>query len=188
VFIAGYPAPLLSAGPNQIRAVVPFELAAPALLDQNQFTAEIQILSAAAPAQPFTATVAAASPAIYTVGGNTPGRALMINQDGTLNSEQNPAPQGSVVTIYATGLNNTQPPLATGVIATEAVPLAFEAQLQIGSATGGQLTYAGTAPGFVAGLTQINFLIPVSLLHGFSTVHIFLPNGVGSEPVYFYQQ
>ena len=112
----------------------------------------------------------------------------MINQDGTLNSEQNPAPQGSVVTIYATGLNNTQPPLATGVIATEAVPLAFEAQLQIGSATGGQLTYAGTAPGFVAGLTQINFLIPVSLLHGFSTVHIFLPNGVGSEPVYFYQQ
>src|ERR1039457_2454225 len=100
----------------------------------------------------------------------------MINEDGTLNSEQNPARQGSIVTIYATGLNNTQPPLAPGASATEASPPAFEAALQAGSAGfgEGEITYAGAAPGFVAGLTQINFRVPASIFHGFSGLTLTL--------------
>jgi uncharacterized protein (TIGR03437 family) len=123
----------------------------------------------------------------------------MINEDGTLNSEKNPARQESIVTIYATGLNNTQPPLATGAIATEAAPLALQmrvgsdAGIQIGPATSGQteITYAGAAPGFVAGLTQINFRIPVGIFHGFSGLYIQQPTNSSFSSqvgVYFYMQ
>ena len=114
----------------------------------------------------------------------------MINEDGTLNSEKNPARQGSIVTIYATGLNNTQPPLSTGAIATEAVPLAF--QMQLGLASGQpEITYAGAAPGFVAGLTQINFRLPISIFHGISLLNIQQPTNstfLNQVGVYFYTQ
>jgi uncharacterized protein (TIGR03437 family) len=115
----------------------------------------------------------------------------MINEDGTLNSEKNPAPQGSIVTIYATGLNNTQPALVTGAIAPGAAPLAVQAELQVGS-TGfgqGEITYAGAAPGFVAGLTQINFRLPASIFHGFTDLYLSMSDSFISQTgVYFYLQ
>jgi uncharacterized protein (TIGR03437 family) len=85
----------------------------------------------------------------------------MINQDSTLNSAQNPAAQGSYVTIYATGLNNTAPPLATGSAATAAAPLALASELSVWSGNGA-ITYAGAAPGMAAGITQINLELPAS--------------------------
>lgn len=111
----------------------------------------------------------------------------MINADGTVNSEQNPARQGSIVTIYATGLNNTLPSLATGAIAAAAAPLVLASQLQLGS-SGGVITYAGAAPGFVGGLTQVNFQVPVSIFHGLASVSLYFLGSYGSTPAYFYQQ
>ena len=185
VLLYGTPAPLLSAGPNEITAVVPFEVA-PADLSVNSFAAEVQILNPSVAVQPATVTIAPAAPAIYTVGEAT-GQALMINQDGTPNSAQNPALQGSIVTIYATGLNNTAPPLATGAIASAAAPLAFASQLGVGL-SGDEILYAGAAPGFVAGLTQINFQIPVKTSGGFTALELFLRDGPTSQLAYFYQQ
>ena len=192
----GVPAPLLSAGPNQIRAIVPFETG-PSNLDGGGI-ATVQILNGSTTVQPVSAPTAALAPAIFTVDGK-PGQALMINEDGTLNSEKNPARQGSIVTIYATGLNNTQPPLRTGEIARGASPLALP--IEISSAglvgvsgvpsSGPEITYAGAAPGFAAGLTQINFRVPVSIFHGFTLLNIQQPtistfsSQVG---VYFYMQ
>jgi uncharacterized protein (TIGR03437 family) len=197
VLINGVRAPLLSAGPNQIRAVVPFE-AGPSVLNQTGL-ANIQILDSSTTVQPFTVPIAALAPSIFTVDGRPTGQALMINEDGTLNSEQNWARQGSIVTIYATGLNNTQPALATGAIALDAAPLAFQSEIQIGgpvvlqiggtSFGGPEITYAGAAPGFVAGLTQINFRVPVSFFHGFSGLYLSVPGPFSNQSgVYFYLQ
>lgn len=190
VLFNGVPSPLLLVGPNQIRAVVPFETA-PANLNLSIPPATIQILNGSTTVQPVTVPVAAVAPAIFTVDGRPTGQALMINEDGTLNSELNPARQGSIVTVYATGLNNTQPPLATGTVAPGAAPLAFEATLQAGSAGFGEggITYAGAAPGFVAGLTQINFRIPASIFHGFSGLYLTMsPSFISQVGVYFYLQ
>ena len=189
VLFNGVPAPLLSAGPNQIRAVVPFETG-PALLGWSG-SADIQILNGSTTVQPASMPVAAIAPGIFTLGGNPNGQAVMINEDGTLNSEKNPARQGSIVTIYATGLNNTQTPLATGIIAQGADPLIFQSGLQVSSAGFGQgeITYAGAAPGFVAGLTQINFRLPASIFHGYANVYVSLGNSfVGLQNAYFYLQ
>ncbi len=185
----GVLAPLLSADPNQIRAVVPFETDPSA--QGGSGSATIQILNSSTPVQPLTAPVAVLAPTIFTVDGRPAGQALMINEDGTLNSEKNPAPQGSIVTIYATGLNNTQPALVTGAIAPGAAPLAVQAELQVGS-TGfgqGEITYAGAAPGFVAGLTQINFRLPASIFHGFTDLYLSMSDSFISQTgVYFYLQ
>ena len=106
-----------------------------------------------------------------------------------LNSEKNPARQNSIVTIYATGLNNTQPPAATGTIAAGAAPLAFEVALNAGSAGVWEITYAGAAPGFVAGLAQINFRVPASSYHGPYDPSLTVSPSVGSQEfVYFYIQ
>ena len=188
VLFNGVPAPLLSVGPNQIRAVVPFETGPSTLSGSGSAT--IQVLNGSTTGQPVTAPTAALAPAIFTVDGRPAGQALMVNEDGTLNSETNPARQGSIVIIYSTGLNNTQPPLATGTIAPGAAPLVFPIVL---SSTSGlpEITYAGAAPGLVAGLTQINFRIPTSIFHGVTYLSIQQPtsNLIASQVgVSFYMQ
>src|ERR1022692_4802504 len=91
----------------------------------------------------------------------------------------------------STGLNNTQPARVTGAIAPGAAPLAVQAELQVGS-TGfgqGEITYAGAAPGFVAGLTQINFRLPASIFHGFTDLYLSMSDSFISQTgVYFYLQ
>jgi uncharacterized protein (TIGR03437 family) len=101
-------------------------------------------------------------PAFFTVDGKPGSPGLFINQDGTVNSPQNPAPAGSIVTTYATGLNNTAPPLATGSVATAAASLAITVQTGAPS----KITYAGAAPGCPAGVAQINFQLPTTLQSG----------------------
>jgi uncharacterized protein (TIGR03437 family) len=182
------PAPILSAGPNQIQVVVPFE-AGSASLNWFAYSAEVDILNAAAAVEPSSVLVTPAVPAVYT-SGTASLQALMINQDGTLNSAQDPAPQGSIVTVYATGLNNTQPALETGEIVKTAAPLALAGQIDLSSDLSAvNITYAGAAPGMVAGLAQINFQVPVSTTHGFTALELALSQvGAMSQPVYFYQQ
>jgi hypothetical protein len=67
VLFNGVLAPLLSAGPNQIRAIVPFE-AGPSILTGSG-VATIQVLDGSATVQPFTVPMAALAPAIFTVDG-----------------------------------------------------------------------------------------------------------------------
>ncbi len=188
VLFDGYPAPLLSAGPNQIRAIVPYETV--------NYTArvDVQVLSDHIAVGPFTTKIAPQVPSIFTLNGTPEGQALMINQDGTLNSAGNPAPQGSTVTVYATGLGNTDPPLATGAIATAAAPLALASKLTIIAAyvspsqPGPQITYAGAAPGFAAGLVQINFKLPDSGPAGWVPLNLSAGGAVSQYGVYFYEQ
>jgi uncharacterized protein (TIGR03437 family) len=48
------------------------------------------------------------SPAIYTANGTGIGQGLILNQDGTPNSADNPAEEGSIVSIVANGLGHLQ--------------------------------------------------------------------------------
>ena len=195
VFFDGLPAPILYADPDRIRVIVPMETGPSD--PSSTFPVTVQVLNGTTAIPPAVVSAAAAAPGIFTVDGSAEGLALIINEDGTLNSEQNPARQGSIVTMYATGLNQTNPPFSSGQIATGAAPLILSAQvkgpggLQIGiSTTSGvpEITYAGAAPGFVAGLTQINFQVPISIFHGFSELAIQLGTIMSQPVVYFYMQ
>ena len=98
------------------------------------------------------------------------GRIAAINEDGTLNSPENPASRGSVVALFLTGAGRLEPASEDGSLVPASPPFprlaserieAFVADAEAASgASGMQVLYAGAAPGAVAGLIQMNVRIP----------------------------
>ena len=82
----------------------------------------------------------------------------MLNQDGTINSQTNPARDGSIITFYATGFQANFYPLADGQVATVAHD--YCGTLCLIDPTTATIVYGGAAPGIVAGVTQFNVQLP----------------------------
>ncbi len=119
-------------------------------------------------------TAVTANYPVRIVGSAPHAYPTVINQDGTINSNSNPAPAGSIVTFYVTGFQFNFAPLADGQVATVAnndACFALEsAQCSISAETVAlfhagsaslptTVVYAGAAPGIVAGVTQFNLQV-----------------------------
>jgi uncharacterized protein (TIGR03437 family) len=137
VTIGGIPAPLLYLSDGQINAVVPMEVTA-------QASATIQITNGSVITAAYPIWIDTSDPFLF------PG---ILNQNGTLNSETNPAKANSVVSFYATGWQSSFTPLTDGQVALQANNVC---NASICSASQGAIVYAGAAPGIVAGVTQFN--------------------------------
>jgi uncharacterized protein (TIGR03437 family) len=137
VTIGGIPAPLLYVSDGQINAVVPMEVTA-------QAAATIQITNGSTilPSYPVWIDT---SDAVLFLG--------VLNQDGSLNSQTNPAKAASVVSFYATGWQSSFDPLTDGQVALQAINSCPTSNC---FASQGTIVYAGAAPGIVAGVTQFN--------------------------------
>lgn len=98
----------------------------------------------------WTLPVASASPAIFSQDSSGYGAAAVLNQDNSLNGAVNPAGRGSVIQIFATGVNE---------------PSGAPVGVRIGGVDAAIL-YAGAAPGAVAGLYQVNAVIPSGVIPG----------------------
>ena len=137
--------------PNQINVFVPGEL-----IPGTFLTVQVQvdnILSA-----PVTVAIAETAPGI------SPS---IVNQDGTLNSAANPAPPGSIVSFYGTGLGATTPQLSDGYLAIS-TPYSMPMNpysMTIGSQPA-TVSYAGDAPFEPTGIFQINATIPANISPG----------------------
>jgi uncharacterized protein (TIGR03437 family) len=118
--------------------------------------------------------VSAAAPGVFTANQSGSGQAAVLNQDFTVNSSSNPAPAGSIVSIYGTGQGQVSPAVPDGSAAgssplsnTVAVPtssgtacLNNQPSMCVAIGSGfGDVKYSGLAPGYI-GLWQINVLIP----------------------------
>jgi uncharacterized protein (TIGR03437 family) len=158
LLINGKPAPLLYTSAGQVNAIVPYEVGASG-------TATIQVVSNGLPSATWSTPVAPTTPGIFTTGGGV-GQAAALNQDGSLNSGSNPAGAGTVVTLFATGCGQTAPAGITGSLA----PLApSRTVLPVTVTIGGidaPVQYSGSAPGEVAGLIQINAVVPPGVTPG----------------------
>lgn len=119
--------------------------------------ASVKVNFGGAESDPIRFQVAAAAPGIFQWGR---ARAVIINQDGTLNSPSNPAPRSSVIVLYATGLGRVTPPVGDGEPA--GVNPLSESQVRPVvnfGAVPGTVQFSGLAPGFV-GLWQLNVAVP----------------------------
>jgi uncharacterized protein (TIGR03437 family) len=157
----GVAAPLLYEGPNQINAIVPFAVA-------GQTSARIAVTYVGQEIGSVTTVVAAVAPAVFTVNASGKGQGLILNQDLTPNSASQPAARGSTVTLYATGAGSMNPPLQDGQIVpagTPSVP-ASPITVRFDGAIYAAVTYAGPAPGLIAGILQVNFVVPTNLSPG----------------------
>jgi uncharacterized protein (TIGR03437 family) len=101
-----------------------------------------------------------AAPALFTADGSGKGQAAALNQDGTLNSVTNPASAASIVTVYGTGFGTTAPISKDGVLSgLDPYGIALPVRVAVGGKEA-KVTYSGSAPGLVVGVSQINFQIP----------------------------
>jgi uncharacterized protein (TIGR03437 family) len=154
VTIDGIPAPLLYVSETQINAVAPVELTAGS-------SVELQLAQNGAPLPDFRVLVDIAVPGVFL---NADGSAAAINQDGTVNSQANPAPVGAYVSIWATGTGyfpGRDGQMATGANQFCDPGLAYCTIFQ-SDGTMANVTYSGAAPGTVNGVVQINFQVAAS--------------------------
>jgi uncharacterized protein (TIGR03437 family) len=168
----GVAVPLLYVGSNQINAVTPRTLAGRTMTRVCIVVGGLQADCMDVPVQP-------ASPGIFLnrpSAAGFPARsdvlyAAALNQDGTINSQSNPAAPGSIVSIFATGLGSTNSTTPDGgVIALP--PPSHDLKISISVVLGlnqhtnsfvfgsADVTYAGAAPAQIKGLSQINFKAP----------------------------
>jgi uncharacterized protein (TIGR03437 family) len=173
VLFDGTAAPLLYAGPNQINAVVPYGISGKSTT-QLEITYQQQTIAA------LSFPVATAVPAIFTQDSSGIGPGAILNQDYTLNTPSNPAARGSIVMLFATGAGQTDPP---GTDAQPAGTILPKPLLPVSVQIAGldaPVVYAGAAPGLIAGMLQVNCLIPEGAPDGF-TVPVVITVGSASS-------
>ncbi len=151
VLCNGVPAPLFYAQSLQINAQAPYEMA-------GQTSAQVQVIYQGALVAVTQAALTDANPALFTLQ-NGVGNAVVVNQDGSINSDQSPAPRGSVVVLYATGEGQTTPPGVTGRGAQAPYPAPAQSVSLTMDGIPANILFVGEAPGFV-GLLQINAQVP----------------------------
>lgn len=178
VFFDGVAAPIIYAQQQQINVQAPFELVNP--------TTQVHIEYNGSATWPSTVTVQPAAPGIFhAISSETP-QALLMNQDGTWNSASNPAPAGSVVSLWATGGGATNPPGITGGFTplTSLTPLALAVTVTLGSAPiPATVTYFGVAPTLSTGVFQVNFQIPAGISSGSNIpVSIIVGSAKSTDP------
>jgi uncharacterized protein (TIGR03437 family) len=153
VLFDGAPAPMIYAGASQLNAVVPFGID----LSSTQVRVIYDGLGSAA----FSMAVQPSTPGIFTVDGSGAGQASALNADYLPNSSAHPAARASVVSMYAEGAGQMNPPGQDGSIVDAAnLP---KPVLPVTVTVGGiaaDILYAGGAPGFLEGVLQVNFVIP----------------------------
>lgn len=152
----GTPAPVVYMQANQINAVVPFEVNSP-------YTA-ITLQGAGQTFGPGRMQVFGAVPGLFTADGSGVGQAAVLNQDGSLNSASNPAARGSTISVFMTGAGLMTPRQQDGSITPLTPPFPMVA-LGV-SCSLGQVTYAGAAPGLIAGAVQVNVQISQNVTVG----------------------
>jgi uncharacterized protein (TIGR03437 family) len=116
---------------------------------------------------PFNLSVASQIPAVFTLNGSGTGQAAAINnKDGSINGAARPAKVGDYVQLYITGAGQTSPAGTDGLINVGAGPVPLGA---VNVTIGGQkatVSFAGGAPGTVAGVFQVNAQIPAGVTAG----------------------
>jgi uncharacterized protein (TIGR03437 family) len=153
VLFDNIPAPLVYVTPNQVSAIVPYDVA-------GHDATRIVVVRNGQATQTLVAQVTAVAPALFTSLASGSGPAAAINQDTTLNGVNSGAPVGSVVALYATGEGQTLPGGINGRVANVLLPApAAGVTAKIGGLDA-QVYYAGAAPQAVAGLMQVNVQVP----------------------------
>jgi uncharacterized protein (TIGR03437 family) len=152
VLFNGVAAPLVYVRADQVAAIVPNAVAGhPNVTVQAQF----QEASTAAVSLPVVRTM----PGLFTLDQSGHGQGAILNEDGTINRFDNPAPHGSIVVLFGTGQGLTSPDFPEDEIASDPLPEPVDPVTVTIGGKQAEILYAGAAPG-LAGVMQINIRLP----------------------------
>ncbi|GEM_PF-218510 len=170
----GTAATLLSVTSTQLTAIVPFNIA-------GQTSTVLTITANGQKAPALTLPVAAAMPGVFTMNQAGNGPAAVINQDGSINSPSNPAPRGTVVSIYMTGTGQTNPAGVNGAAVSSPLPQVIASVTATIGGAAAQVVYAGGSPGLYAAVTQVNAVIGAGATTGGAVPVVVTVGGVSSQ-------
>lgn len=174
VLFDGHPAPMIYGSAMQANVIVPYEVAS-----QKDTVISLQ---GTAKSAAWTVPVAASAPGIFTLASSGVGPAAVLNQDNSVNDAFHPAVRGSIIQIYATGEGQTSPPGVTGAVTGN--DLKTPVLLPVKVTIGGQdalVQFAGSAGNAVAGLFQVNAVVPQTVTPGTAVPIAISVGGVASQ-------
>jgi len=155
----GVPAPLIYVEAGQVGAIVPY-------VTGGKTSTTLQVSYQGKTTNTLTIPVASTAPGIFTKDATGKNQAAIVNQDGSQNGPDNPAPAGSVVSLYATGEGQTNPPGVDGkpgdLNPTQPVQ---DVTVSIGGVDA-PVKYKGGAYGLTAGVLQVNVEVPQGVTPG----------------------
>jgi uncharacterized protein (TIGR03437 family) len=156
VLFDGTAAPLIYVSGTQVAAIVPYAVA-------GKSSTNLQVAFNGQPSNQITLPVGATAPGVFTVTQSGSGQTSILNQDYTVNSALNPAPTGTFVSIFGTGGGQTSPSGEDGKITGSNLATANAQVTSQVAGIGAPVSYAGSAPGLVSGVLQINAQLPTTI-------------------------
>ena len=173
VYFDEFKAPILYASSGQINAIVPF-----GIVGRRKVRAVVR--NGFQSAKPLELEVATAKPALFALDGSGGGPAAAVNEDGRINGIQDGARRGSMILLYGSGFGSYAAGFSDGEIPIVARALVNLPEVIIGGRSA-LVHYAGAAPGLVAGVVQLNVVVPENSPSGAVDV-VVVSAGIRSNP------
>ncbi len=171
IFFNGTPAPILYTSATQVSVIAPFATGGPSVTVYAAYQGQ--------PSNAQSVSVVNFAPSLFTLDFSGKGQAAAVNGDGSVNGSAHPAASGSFISLYATGLGQTNPPGSDGAVAAQPLPQPSQTVTATIGGKAATVQYAGGAPGIVQGVSQINLQVPPGLTPGANAVVISI-GGVSS--------
>ena len=175
--VNGVPTPLLFVSSSQINGQLPYNV------DGN---ATLTLHTPGGVSDNYFVTILDTAPSIFrsgTAGPETDLATIVRAANNQLVTPTNPINPGDVITIYATGMGATTPPVVAGMPApSNPLPLITNTPSVTLGGVDLTLNYAGLAPG-EAGVYQINAVVPHGVPHGLQ-VPLVISQGGASTGLY----
>ena len=168
VFFDDVAAPVLYADGRQGNVIVPFEVA-------GREVVAMRAESAAGRTNTLYLQARPAAPGLFPP--------IVNARDGRLNSRANPAAAGEYFSLFATGCGQTNPGGKTGGVATDVLKRVSQTVTATVGGRAAEMAYAGTAPGLVEGVCQINVRAPLSATLVEVVPVVVTVGGVESAPI-----
>jgi uncharacterized protein (TIGR03437 family) len=168
VFFDELAASLMYVQAGQINAQVPWEIA-------GRSSTQVKVVYNGVATNPETLQVLETEPGLFYIDLRNSLQGAVLNQDGSVNSVNNPAKVGDVVAIFGTGGGAAAAPGITGgywgtganTLLAPPFPASIDPTGSPAAAYIGQVNapviYAGTAPTLLSGFFQVNVRIPRGL-------------------------
>lgn len=176
VTVGGILATPLFVSNNQINVILPFTLG-------TSGNAAVEVRCNGLTSDQWTIPLAPTDVQIFTTDSSGSGPGAILNQDNSVNTATNPAPPGSVVSIFGTGGGMLTPAVSAGAVAGSTlslVALPYSATINGGNAT---VVYAGSAPGLVFGVDQFNIQLPNDVPTGAQKIVLKVGNSASQPDV-----
>jgi uncharacterized protein (TIGR03437 family) len=164
VMFNGVAAPLIYVSDTQINTVVPYEVA-------GASNVAVTVSYLGNTSGPFSVRATDLAPALFTststgIGQGAAGQYDTLGNYLGMNSSANPVTRGSVITLYATGEGITKTSVTGQITAAQSIgPATPQPQMTPSVLIDGQpatVVFYGEVPGVVAGMMQLNVIVPTN--------------------------